>query len=237
MQISIGTEERMGTFSKVFAGCNVVQEKFRVYGNLNGFNFCATHIPNGYEVQIRINYKSENPDIRQLILQVFNNMKAQNKKLTSIDIDDYSVLIHQRTQSQKKMVALTESTVKQMIGFLTAQGCTSGCVVCGNSDAVFYEVNGGMNCLCENCSREVAGQLEANRRQVTANKSKLVPGLVGALIGSLIGAALWILIYQLGYIAGIAGAITIICAIKGYEKLGGCLDVKGVILRSHSLWS
>lgn len=220
----------MGTFSKAFEGTNVVKDRFRAYGNLNGFNFCAVHLPNASEVQIRINYRSDKPDIKEKINQVFANMKAQNKKLLSIEIDDYSILIHQRTQSQKKMVQLTESTVKQIISFLAVQECTSGCGVCGNSEAVFYEVNGGMNCLCANCSNEIAGKLEQNRQAAISNKSKVVPGLVGALIGSLIGAALWILIYQMGYISGIAGAVTIICALKGYEKLGGCLDVKGVIV-------
>ena len=57
---------------------------------------------------------------------------------------------------------------------------------------------------------------------------RLVPGLVGAFLGSLIGCALWVVIYRLGYIAGIAGAVTAICAMKGYEMLGGHLDRKGV---------
>ena len=38
------------------------------------------------------------------------------------------------------------------------------------------------------------------------------------------------LIYRLGYIAGIAGAVTAICALRGYELLGGHLDRKGVII-------
>ena len=61
-----------------------------------------------------------------------------------------------------------------------------------------------------------------------SEKSRLVPGLVGAFLGSLIGCALWVVIYRLGYIAGIAGAVTAICAMKGYEMLGGHLDRKGV---------
>ena len=60
-------------------------------------------------------------------------------------------------------------------------------------------------------------------------KSNMIAGLVGAFLGSLIGCALWVGIYKLGYIAGIAGAVTGICAFKGYEILGKRLDVKGVI--------
>lgn len=70
-----------------------------------------------------------------------------------------------------------------------------------------------------------AGQ--ATSKPVSSN---IVAGLVGAFIGSLLGVALWILIYKLGYIAGIAGALIIIAAMRGYEMLGKCLDRKGVIL-------
>ena len=59
--------------------------------------------------------------------------------------------------------------------------------------------------------------------------SNLIPGLVGAFLGSLIGAVLWVVIYKVGFIAGIAGAVTIVCAMKGYEMFGKSLDKKGVI--------
>lgn len=61
-------------------------------------------------------------------------------------------------------------------------------------------------------------------------ESVFITGLIGAIIGSLIGVAAWVLIYKLGFIAGIAGAITAICAMKGYKILGKVLDKKGVIL-------
>ena len=84
--------------------------------------------------------------------------------------------------------------------------------------------------LCSSCSHEVEALLEDNRAAIKGQKSSLVPGLVGALLGALIGGAMWIGIYKLGYIAGIAGAVTVICAMKGYEKFGGAMDVKGVLI-------
>lgn len=60
--------------------------------------------------------------------------------------------------------------------------------------------------------------------------SNMALGVVGALIGALIGAALWFGIYQLGYIAGIAGAAIIGFSIKGYVILGRSVDMKGLIL-------
>ena len=45
-------------------------------------------------------------------------------------------------------------------------------------------------------------------------------GTIGAIVGALIGGVLWVGIYQVGFIAGIAGFVTVICAMKGFEMLG-----------------
>ena len=87
---------------------------------------------------------------------------------------------------------------------------------------------GDAHILCNNCRGELEVALQNYQQQKRSEKSRLVPGLVGAFLGSLIGCALWVVIYRLGYIAGIAGAVTAICAMKGYEMLGGHLDRKGV---------
>ena len=75
-----------------------------------------------------------------------------------------------------------------------------------------------------------AGRAVANQAVIyEETPSNIALGLVGALIGALIGAALWIVIYQLGYIAGIAGAAIIGFSIKGYVILGRNIDMKGLV--------
>lgn len=73
------------------------------------------------------------------------------------------------------------------------------------------------------------GQMMSGAPKAKA-RSNVVTGIIGALLGSLVGVALWVGIYKLGYIAGIAGAIMIVSAMFGYEKLGGSLDLKGIII-------
>ena len=73
------------------------------------------------------------------------------------------------------------------------------------------------------------GQMMSGAPKAKA-RSNVVTGIIGALLGSLVGVALWVGIYKLGYIAGIAGAIMIVSAMFGYEKLGGGLDLKGIII-------
>ena len=220
----------MGVFSKAFEGCSVVRQNARVYGTVDGFYFDTVQVPSPVEIVTTIYYNCENPSIRPEINQVFLNLKSHEKKLRSIEINDHTIVVHQQSQSAKKVVALTELVTKQLITFLKLKGCTSGCGVCGSENPGFYEINGGMHCLCESCAKDVVTQLESNKAAHSKAKSKLVPGLIGAFIGALIGVALWIVIYQMGYIAGIAGAVTMICAMKGWEKMGGHLDVKGVII-------
>jgi hypothetical protein len=60
-------------------------------------------------------------------------------------------------------------------------------------------------------------------------KENFIAGLVGAVLFSLAGVVIWFIIYQLGYIAGIAGIVTIVCAHKGYEIFGKVLSLKGLI--------
>ena len=58
----------------------------------------------------------------------------------------------------------------------------------------------------------------------------MVAGIVGAFIFSLVGAVLYFIIYQLGYIAGICGLVTVVCAIKGYSFFGKRESIKGIVI-------
>lgn len=58
----------------------------------------------------------------------------------------------------------------------------------------------------------------------------MVTGIVGAFLGVLIGVVLWVIIYQMGYIAGLAGFVMMICAFKGFELLGGKMNIPGAVI-------
>lgn len=66
----------------------------------------------------------------------------------------------------------------------------------------------------------------------TIRPENFIAGLVGAFFGSLLGVALIVLLGQLGYVAAVSGLVMAVCALKGYEKLGGALSKKGVIASS-----
>ena len=57
-------------------------------------------------------------------------------------------------------------------------------------------------------------------KKAKSSGSNVLAGLVGAFLGSLVGVVLWLVVYKLGYIAGISGAVMVICAMMGYNKFG-----------------
>lgn len=60
----------------------------------------------------------------------------------------------------------------------------------------------------------------------------MVAGVVGAFLGSLLGVVCIVVLGQLGYVASLSGLVMAVCALKGYELLGGRLSKKGAVLSS-----
>lgn len=59
-------------------------------------------------------------------------------------------------------------------------------------------------------------------------RENIVAGAVGAFLGAMLGGACIVMLGQLGYVAALSGMVMAVCALKGYELLGGRLSVKGV---------
>ncbi len=55
-------------------------------------------------------------------------------------------------------------------------------------------------------------------------------GALGALLGALAGGVLWVIIYQLGFIAGLASLASVTLSLSLYQKFSGKLDKKGIFL-------
>lgn len=110
-------------------------------------------------------------------------------------------------------------------------GYENCCQLCGSTEENgTYYINDGAVYLCERCYQAYTVSADNAHRAHEAKTENIVGGTVGALLGSLIGAAAIILISQLGYVAAISGVIMGVCALKGYELLGGKLSKKGIII-------
>ena len=77
-----------------------------------------------------------------------------------------------------------------------------------------------------------ASTLYGNQRiqQVEEKKENIIAGIVGAFLGTLIGLLCIVVVDQLGYMASISGVVMGVCAIKGYQLLGGKMSLKGIVI-------
>lgn len=158
--------------------------------------------------------------------------KEEIKKILEIKTGEHFMVINLKIPSLAKNIPDTVNTVvDSIVQYLQNNYYVSGCESCGENQNPIecYEINDTHHYLCDNCAKEVDSALADNQKNLRSKKSNLVAGLVGAFLGSLIGGILWIAIYKLGYIAGIAGLVTGVCAFKGFELLGGHMNRKGVV--------
>lgn len=198
-------------------------------GVYRGF-YITVDLPAQYVV--RINASSPNDEGNAALKAFAEQQKTTNKHLNNIAAYNHSIVLAIRTPNlSKNLPTVLNGIIEPIINYMVNGMYSSGCENCGNAleQIHCYEINGQHHYICEACEGDIQGSLQEQQDITIAQKSNLVPGLVGAFLGSLLGCILWVLIYRLGYIAGIAGAVTAICAMKGYEMFGKHLDKKGVI--------
>lgn len=204
--------------------------KKHLAGSYRGFYITVDLISPSYIV--RINASSPNDEGNAALQTFIEQQKNANKHLTKVDVYNHTVALTISSPNLlKNLPNVLNNIIEPIINYLSNGAYSSGCENCGNSmtQVECYEINGLHHYVCESCVSEIEGTLREQQQVTKAQKSNLVPGLVGAFLGSLIGCVLWVIIYRLGYIAGLAGAVTAICALKGYEMFGKHLDRKGVI--------
>ena len=63
-----------------------------------------------------------------------------------------------------------------------------------------------------------------------SSESNLILGTIGALVGSLLGVFAIVALGQIGYVAVVSGIVMGFGTFVGYAKLGGGMDLKGIII-------
>lgn len=216
--------------SRLFDG-TLTDHKQYISGTCKGF-YVTVNTTESLLFNIQISAHSENDPENAALRDFAEAHKSVAKQIQSVDVGRNSItVVSTRTALAKNIPAHLNEAIMPIIDFLADNGYVSGCMQCGTREAQVdcYEINGRHHYLCEDCVKKVDGALFVQQQDILAKKSKLVPGIVGALLGSLIGCAVYFLIWQIGYIAAVAGLVTALCAFKGYEMLGGLIDRKGVI--------
>lgn len=218
---------------KILADGNMTRTPFIVCGMYKGY-YVTVHMNQGF--LLRINYKlAENMDLsgfKNRAYGVLNQLRVAEKKVSQTNVADYVLEVRLMPANlAKNTIPMIDSVINHLIGFLQAEGAGTGCQLCGAEyDVSSYEVNGAPHFLCSTCARQSMTQLEAERQSKLSVNSNLPLGIIGALIGSLPGVALWIIMLQGHWIAGVAGMVIFLGAMKGYDMLGKNVDRKGVVV-------
>lgn len=158
------------------------------------------------------------------------NFAGGRKEIAGVMAEEYALHIAVQMRSYKKTAESFHEVFQAVAEYLKANHFVSCCMQCGaTAENGLYVLRDNCQFLCGDCAVNAGDRLRELAAQQAKVRSNLPMGLLGAFLGSLIGVAAWVLVYQLGYIAGIIGLLLLICALKGYEKLGGCADLKGVV--------
>ena len=84
--------------------------------------------------------------------------------------------------------------------------------------------------LCPDCASRLQQDMALAEQQKQQKSENVIGGIVGAVLGSLLGVLCMVVLAQMQYVASISGVVLAICALKGYEILGGKLTRRGVVI-------
>lgn len=208
---------------------NMTDHNQYISGTCRGFYVTVNTTENGM-FSFQISAHSENDPGNAVLRSFVESRKSATEQIQSVCVNDNSVtVVSTRTFLAKKIPEHLNEAIMPIIDYLANNRYVSGCMQCGTqySQVDCYNINGAHSYLCSDCAGKIEGALFDRKQDILSKKSNLIQGVVGALLGSLIGCVVYFLIWQIGYVAAIAGLITAVCTFKGYEMFGGVIDKKG----------
>lgn len=225
-----------GVMDKFLMDGNLVRNNVMVHGMYKGYYTIIQMVPGTQFLQIKINFSfPESADVlmfRNNVSAYLNQLKVSDKRVQEVAVDNYAVRVKvSGLRNHQKFTGFVDGIVNGILSCLYSLQASSGCSECGmNMGVSAYDINGEVQYICPSCVQRMNYQLENAKQQKSLESSNLLPGIIGAVLFALAGAVVWVLIYSIGYIAGLAGVLIVLAAMKGYQIFGKYLDKKGVII-------
>lgn len=206
-----------------------------VSGYARGYYTLLQFIENGPvpQIIIRINAKEGSYDPAKPVQQFLAELKAENKQVLAANYIDSRLEVSVRRPTLLKNIAGAVTPIlDKMWDYCKQNGFVTCCGVCGKEDATpsLCSVSGNAKFICEECGAQNEQLLNNAQVQEQSKPVNIAAGIVGALLGVIIGIILWVIVYQMGYMASIVGFVMMICSFKGFELLGGRLNIPGIII-------
>ena len=129
-------------------------------------------------------------------------------------------------------VPCIDAFLKEITDYFRTNQLSTCCETCGiGSGLSLYQIESADHLFCFACYAQTSDQIQKSiHEKAKQGNGNVIGGIIGALLGALLGVIAWVLIYQLGNISALGGLVMVICALKGYELLGGRLNILGIIL-------
>ncbi len=217
-------------------GFTVEEKEGLIYGTMNGFFFSIHQDPTTLAKHtVHLWVKENNMTAVPAIADFLNQCTGKHKYLQSASYSGTRVTAEFQGLGfkwQKLYTPCLDAFLQEFTAYCQSNNLVSCCESCGaESGLSLYQVETVEHMLCPSCYANASDSFQRRAEEISRKGSgNIIGGIVGALLGSVLGVIVWVLIYQLGYISGIAGLVMVICALKGYEILGGHLSKTGIII-------
>lgn len=215
-----------------FLGLRFNEEFCVIYGEKEGFTLRISGLHNNKGIEYGMVCVSVGVGENGVKLEQDKQFRKEHKGVMGVVQEKHTVrMTLKQCTNVEKIKGLLSDALPAFLDMLKLEGFVGGCELCGaekETEAVY--VAGECLCLCDECYDRVSQNAAAYTANEKNKKENLAGGIVGALVGSLIGVASIVLLSQLGYVAALSGVIMAVCALKGYELLGGKLTKKGIII-------
>ena len=200
------------------------REQNVMHGTVNGIEFLIVPVKTINQFRIQLHADIEKSKGKEDFLAFLHALEQRYPFVRYAGYDEKNMVsVHaaSREQEDKQNLTILVSELSSKCSECKISNCCSRCKHVLPLRAA--AVDGSPALLCENCLAQ-----EMNRDG--GRKENLFLGVIGALLGALLGMVLWVVIGMIGYIAGIAGLVMVICAIKGYQLLGKKISRKGIVI-------
>lgn len=213
---------------------NVMPEGFRLereqnvmHGMKNGIIVLITPVRASNQYQVQLHLDLEKSLAKQKFLEYLGALRQIYSYVIYAGYNGMgtvSLSIQSREENDRQNL---EEIIDSVTGKSMQCGLHSCCTYCKSVETLYpAAVDGTPALLCQNCLTRTMNEAAVQGQK----KENVLLGLLGAVVGVLLGAVLWVIIGQIGFIAGIAGYVIVLCGMKGYQMLGKGMSKLGVII-------
>ena len=206
---------------------SVDQQRRACYGRYNGYDIIIMNLQNQKNYMIQLSVCHPDAQVTQEAKNYTFSLASQYEGVhyANYASPNLTISVKRNSKSGPNLDMLVD-VVTRYLAQHQFQNCCQTCQQ--TSSTAFYSVQGKPYILCPECFNKVSSSMM--HRQSEAPKENVALGTLGAFLGSLVGVVLWMILYRIGIIAAICGALMVYCSIRGYEKLGHVLTKKGLII-------